>query len=333
MFVSPGGGSGDLIGKDYAIDVSGSGSLVYDITDATGTHAFEISRVNYDNCSSLGTISGYRQGLEVSTGRFGGKPELELAGTWTGGYFIDVSIVRSLTDGAYTLFKAGASFTMASRFRSNHNVDLPASASFTDFAPSNFISSSTVQLQGCIVTRAGVFDATDSNLTPNIDASDLVSAWTGNIGLNNTFVGGENNVTSEAATVISSSATFVDLAGTFTASDLQHFDSPSNGQLRHLGSSPRDYTISGQLVIDCTANDEVDLKVVIFRAATTSFEDGKTQRRVINNLQGGRDVAYFGLSSALILDTNDYVKLQVANVSATNNITAELDSFFRLSAR
>ena len=333
MFVSPVGGSGNVLGKDYGIDVSGSSSQVYDLTDATGFNAFEFARINYNNCTSLGTINGYRQGLESGTGRFGGSPELTLAGTWLGGFFIDTSIVRSLDNSAYSLFKAGAGFSMASRFRSNQNIDLPALASFFDFAGSNFINPSTVQLEGCIITRNGVFDATDANITPNLAASNLVSAWVGNNGISNTFVGGEAVITTEIATVITTSAVFVDLAGTNTTGDLQHFDSPANGQLRHLGSSPREFSLGGQLVIDSTANDDVSLKVVIFRSATTSFEDAKTQTRVINNLVGGRDVAYFTLSDNITLDTNDYVKLQVANIAATNNITAELDSFFMVGGR
>ena len=338
LFTSPVGNSGDVLGKDYAVEINGTGAQVYNITDSDGTHAFEFSRVNYNNCTSLGTISGYRQGLESGTGRFGGQPELTLAGTWAGGYFIDTSIVRGLTNGSYTLFKAGAGFTMASRFRSNQNIDLPASASFLDFAPSNFTNSSTLQLEGCIITRAGVKDASDTNLTPNVASSDLISKWRGNTGLPNTFEGGELSITGETATTITTSLTsdptaFVDLAGTYTPSDLQHFDEPSNGQLRHLGDSPREYRVQGQLVIDCTANNEVDLRIKIFRDATTTFEDGKTIRRVINNLVGGRDVAYYVLDDNIVLDINDYVKLQVGNVNATNNITAELDSFFTVEAR
>jgi hypothetical protein len=123
------------------------------------------------------------------------------------------------------------------------------------------------------------------------------------------------------------------LAGTWTPSDLQHFDEPANGQLRHLGESPIEYKVTGQLVIDSNQNNEVDLKVVIWRDASSTFEDGKTQRRVINNLQGGRDVAYFALSDNITLNQNDYVKIQCANVNDTNNITAELDSFIQVEAR
>jgi hypothetical protein len=103
--------------------------------------------------------------------------------------------------------------------------------------------------------------------------------------------------------------------------------------MRHLGSSPREYTLSGQIVLDSGGNNVVDLKVVIFRDATASFEDAKTQTRVINNLQGGRDVGYFDITDNITLNTNDYVKLQVANMSGTTNITAELDSFFIVGAR
>lgn len=333
LFVSAVGGSGNILGMDYAIEITGAGSQVYNLVDATGFSAFEFSRINYNNCSSLGVIDGYRQGLEVGTGRFGGTPELTLTGTWLGGYFIDTSIVRSLTNSAFTLFKAGVGFTMASRFRSNQNIDLPALASFLDFAPANFNNPSTLQLEGCIISRNGVVDASDSNITPNIAASDLVSDWSMNNGIGNTFVGGELDVTAEATTTITVDGAFVDLAGTFTAGDLQHFDEPANGQLRHLGSSPIEYTTSGQLVLESTSNDTVTVKVVVFRSATTSFEDGKSTTRVINNLQGARNVAYYNLSDNIVLNKNDYVKLQVANIGATNDITAELGSFFNVRAR
>jgi len=332
LFNSPVGGSGNILFKDFLIDIQGAGSQVYDITGNTGFEAIEIDRVNFNNCTSLGTVDTYRQGLETGTGRFGGTPELTLAGTWVGGYFIDTSIVRSLSNAAFSLYKAGTAFVMNSRFRSNQNIDLPALASFLDFAPANFANPSTLQLEQCLVTRGGVSDASDSNLTPNISASDLQSSWMGNNGLSNTFVGGELNVTSETLTSLTLNV-FTDLLGTYTASDLQHFDEPANGQLRHLGSSPVEYKVTGQIVIDGGSNDVIALKIVIFRDATTSFEDGKTITRVINNLQGVRDVAYFDISDNITLNQNDYVKIQIANTSDSTNATAELDSFFNVEAR
>ena len=334
LFTSAVGGSGDVLGQDYAIEVTGLSSQVYNLVDATGFNAFEFSRINYNGCSSLGSISGYRQGLEVGTGRFGGKPELELIGTWVGGYFIDTSIVRSLADGAYSLFKAGAGFVMSSRFRTNMNVDLPASASLFDFVEANFVNSSTLIVDGAIVTRDGVFDAEDSNITPNITASNLVCAWSANNGIPNTFEGGSIGVTTELATTITVAGTFVDLAATlWTTSDLQHFENPAGSQLRHLGNTPREYKVVAAFELDSGANDEVTLRVVKWDDSASSFVTVLDQTRQVNNLVGGRDVAFFNININTELDQNDFIKLQVANVGATNNITAEADSYYIIEER
>lgn len=334
LFTSPVGGSGNILGEKCAIEITGTSSKVYNITDATGFNAFELDRINYNNCTSLGTITNYRQGLETGTGRFGGTPELTLVGPWVGGYFIDVSIVRNLTNGAYSLFKAGAGFTMASRFRSNQNIDLPALTSFIDFAPANFTNPSTLQLEQCIITRAGVSDASDTNLTPNISSSDLVSSWTGNTGLPNTFEGGSIGVTTETSTTISVAGTFVDLDATlWTTSDLQHFDNPSGNQLRHQGNSPREYKIIASFTLDSTANNELTLRVTRWDDSTSSFSTVLDQTRQVNNFVGGRDVAFFDININTTLDKNDFIKLEVANVGATNNITAEVDSYYVIEER
>jgi hypothetical protein len=333
MFVSPVGGSGNVLGKDYAIEVTGTGSQVYDLVSQSGFDAFEFQRVNYNNCTSLGSIDNYRQGLESGTGRFGGTPELTLVGTWVGGYFIETSIVRSLTDGAYSLFKAGAGFSMNSRFRTNQNIDLPASASFFDFAASNFPNPSTLQVTGAIVSRSGAFDTTDSNITPNITEGELACAWHGNVGIPNTFEGGKALITVETATIVSATSTYYDLAGTWTASDLQHYDSPANGQLRHLGNTPREYKAIINVTIDGPANDEVSLRVVKWDDSASTDVVVINQNRQINNLVGGRDIAIFNVATNVALDANDYIRLQVSNETTTGNLTAELDSFFIVEER
>lgn len=334
MFTSPVGGSGNVIGKDYAIEVTGAGSKVYDLTSATGFDAFEFSRINYNNCESLGEITNYRQGFESGTGRFGGKPELTLSGTWVGGYFLDASIVRSLADGAYSLFKAGTGFSMASRFRSNMNIDLPASASYFDFAPSQFANPSTVQIESGIITRNGVFNASDANYTPNMNASDLSAAWSGNNGMPNTFEGGAVGVTTSAATAIGSIGGFVEVnAASWTASDLQHFDNPLNGRLRNLGNAPREYRVVASFALSSTANNEVTLRVSKWDDSAGSSVVVLNQTRQVNNFVGGRDVAFFDININTTLDQNDFIYLEVANNTAVNDITAEVDSYMVVEER
>lgn len=334
MFTSPVGGSGNILGENYAIEVTGTNSKIYDITGNTGSEAFEFLRINFNNCTSLGKITNYRQGLEEGTGRFGGTPTLELDGTWAGGYRITTSIVRSL-DAAMNapLFKAGPTFSMESRFLTDINADLGATASLFDFSSSDFPNPSTIQIRSATITRDGVQDATDATLVPNVLASDLACSWRDNVGLDNTYVGGKVEVTAEAVTTINTQGVYEDIVGTFTTSLLEHFDSPAAGQLRHLGNNPRDYNVVCDLVVDASPNDELVLKLVKWDDSAAGFVDVGTQRRVVNSLVGGRDVAFFTALFPATLDNNDYLKLQVANNSGTANITVENGSFMLVSER
>ena len=334
LFTSPVGGSGNVLGADYLIDVNGVNSRVYNLSSLTGFEAFEFIRINYNNCTSLGTIDSYRQGFETGTGRFGGKPELTLSGTWVGGYFIESSIVRSLADGAYSLFKAGTALTLGSRFRTNMNVDLPASASFFDFSPANFPNPSTLQVDSAIVTRLGAQDATDLNYTPNISASDLACSWSNNVGMPNTFEGGSIGIGASAVTNINTIDVFEDVAATsWITADLQHFDNPVGGQLRHLGINPREYKTIASLTIEGANNDVLTLRVVKWDDSASSFVTVLDQVRPVNNLVGARDVAFFNINVNTRLDQNDYIKLQVANNSGTANVTAETDGYLVVEQR
>jgi hypothetical protein len=334
LFTSPVGGSGNLIGTDYALEVTGTSSQVYNIVSATGFEAFEFSRINYNNCTSLGTIDNYRQGFETGSGRFGGTPNLTLSGVWLGGFFIDACIVRSLDAGmAGALFQAGTGFQMNSRFRSNMNTDLPALAAYADFTPAQFPNPSTVQMTGAIITRDGVQDASDSNIFPNMTQADLSSAWSGNVGIPNTHVGGKIVNTLESATTIVTQSVPVDIAGASLPSQLEHFDSPSAFQLRHLGNNPLDYTLFFDAVIDGPSNAEVELYFQKWDDSASAFVEVGSQRRQVNAFVGSRDVAFFNGQFTLELAKNDYVKWQVANNTNTSALTVELDSFFVVTER
>tara|TARA_R110000822_G_scaffold300807_1_gene424335 strand:+ start:1943 stop:3283 length:1341 start_codon:yes stop_codon:yes gene_type:complete len=337
MFVSAGtgggNGSGNLLGENFYISVTGTGSKVYNLYDDTGFNAIEFVRINYNDCTSLGSMHNYRQGLENGSGRFGGSPSLTLEGLWRGGFRITTSIVRSLSASmTEPLFKEGASFQMNSRFLTDINCDLPALAAFTDFTPANFPNPSTIQFKGVILTRGGVADSTDSNLTPFLSASDLQSDWDNNIGLSNTFIGGVSTVTTEVLTTITTIDVPVTLAGVFTASDLVHFSSPANGQLQHNGSDPKEYIGFFSFVIAGNSGDVIELQA-IKQLANLSFVQVGSQTRVINNLQGVRDVAYFNGQKTFSLGLDELVFWRVVNRTGTSDVTAELDSSWAVYER
>jgi hypothetical protein len=330
MFVSAsvggdGNGSGNLLGMDYFISVTGAGSKVYELYDDTGFNAFEFQRINYIGCNSLGDIYNYRQGLESGTGRFGGSPSLTLHGLWVGGYRITTSIVRSMSDTTTEpLFKEGIAFQMNSRFLTDINCDLGSLQPFTDFTPAAFPNESTIQFKGVIMTRDGVANSNDTNITPNLVASGVCCDWDNNIGMNNTFVGGTLTVTAEATTDIVVQGIGVDMAGTWTASDLQHFDSPASNELRHIGSDPKDFRVTFDFVIDGTQGDVIGIELVKDDGVSPSLE--YTQTRVINNLQGARDVAYFNGTFNVRMNKNDILVWQVTNINGTGDVIVESDS-------
>jgi hypothetical protein len=202
-----------------------------------------------------------------------------------------------------------------------------------DFSDANFPNPSTLQIANALITRNGVADASDTTLYPNIDAANLSAAWHDNIGMPNTHVGGDLAISTEVLTSISSASTFVTLAGTWTATDLQHFDSPSNGQLRHLGENPRDYKVIGDLVIEGGPNDELEVRIRKFDSSASTTSTIGSQVRQVNNLQGGRDVAIFSFTKQFMLGQNDYIFLEIANNTDTADVTAELDSFILVEAR
>ena len=184
-----------------------------------------------------------------------------------------------------------------------------------------------------LVSRSGVFDSTDSNITPNIDQSDLASAWTGNVGMQNTFEGGRLTVTSENLTNIGAGSTWYTLNAIWTASSLEHFDSPSSGQLRHLGNSPREYKCIINFVIESQANNDLGIRLRKYDDSAASFIDFTERRRQVNSLVGGRDICRAPASFNVSLDQNDYVFFQVRNNSGNQNVTLELNSDWILEER
>lgn len=326
-------GGGSINGKGFSIEASGASSKVYDLTAATGSEAVELLDVNYDNCTSLGEIEGYRQILETNSGRFGGSPSLTLSGSMDG-VKVDVSIVRNMSDATTEpLFKAGASLSFSGRFSTNINCDLGSLQPLTDFAPSNFANASSLVFNNCLITRDGVIDADDTNINTGILNSDLESNWSDNVGIKNTFEGGKSKITTEAATVIAASDTFYDIAGTFSASDLQHFDVPANGQLRSLGVTPRSYGVTATVSIEGTGGDVATIKAVKWDNSASVFLDIDSETSEINNSIGALDKTSFVLISNIDLDVNDYVKLQIKNETAARNITANIGSKFLVEGR
>lgn len=327
-------GSGQLDIIDMALSASGVGSKVFDLSDPTGLNSIELTRINFDDCSSLGEINKYRQGLETGCGRFGGSPELTLSGNWIGGYRATTSLARALSAGfTGSLYKAGVGFVMNSRFLSDMNIDLPAGASFIDFAPANFANPETLQLLDCIVSRNGAFDSQDANITPNINPSNTACIWRNNKGMSNTFIGGRVVVSAEAETTIVTDGVYVAVAGAWAASDLQHFSNPSNERLTNLGEGVIEFSVDIQIAVRGVGSEVCSVRIMKhnFIAATNEVVD--EQSRLVHNLSGPTNIALIDSTENLTLLNGDYLFLEVANIGSTGNFTIEDDSSMIITER
>jgi len=233
------------------------------------------------------------------------------------------------------LFKAGTGFVMQSRFFTDINADLGLLQPLLDFQSSNFPNPSTLQLKDCLITRNGSSVTVDANITPNISHSDIASDWSENQGMRNTFVGGAVKVTSEEQTNINAGSTWYDLEGIFEASALQHFTGNTDGELTHIGNSPRDFNLTASLIIESTENNQLSVRFQKWDSGTNQFFnlDYTEQRRQVNNLVGSRDVAIFYININVTLDKDDFIKMQVKNNNGNNNVTLESSSFYILSGR
>lgn len=331
MFTSPIGGSGDILIKDMSFTVSGTSSRLFNLVSDTGNEAIEISRVNFNNCTDLGIVDNYRQIFESGTGRFGGTPEIELRNA-VSGYRISSSIALGMSNLPSALFKNGAGLTFSGRFICEINCDLPASGALITFSDSNITNNESLQLQNCRVTRSGVLDTTDNTIYPNIDQDSVKSLWSNNVGIPNTYKYIKGNITTEVTTTVSVVNTYYPLEGTFTVVQESHFDMPTNGVFRLLSGNGV-YQFSGDIVLAGTADNEIDIRI------TKSTDGGSTFptvinhiKRTINNLSGGRDVAFFPLNFIASLVEGDRVRIEVENkTTPVTNVTTEIDSFLIIS--
>lgn len=329
LFTSPVGGSGNMLIRQLTFTVSGTNSQVYDITDSNGFHAIEVDRINYTSCSSLGKIDGYRQGLETNTGRFAGKPSLTLDGNWIGGWRITTSLVRALTEGTYSLFTAGPTFMMNSRFLTDVNCDLPVNVSFSDFGESNFSEYSLLQVSGANFTRRGVSDPADTNIFPNIVPSSSVAVFRQNVGLANTFAGILVRCNTPIETTFDSSNQFKPLRGSYNEYYNTHFGlGVGSNQVTNLVGYFTEFTLSVHFTI--TGDTDKDYSI---RILTNLQPNVYTETRAIDNLRGSVDVGYYSFTIPITLVKNETMSIEVANLVNSDPCTLRPGTSFFIRSR
>jgi hypothetical protein len=184
IFRSVTGGMGNLILKDVSVN-SGVGS-VFALTDSDGSHALEFNDVNFENCASLGSFTGFRQFTATTCGFYSCSDGFTLEGTWSGFKITNSNVIGFGASG--TFIKKGTSTSFANRLYLDLNMSIATGSKICDFQDSNFASNKLLQVVNCLVKVNGVIDPTTTSATfPNISPFSAKSYFTNNIGVKNSF--------------------------------------------------------------------------------------------------------------------------------------------------
>ncbi len=319
--------SGNLfLSGGLEITLTGENSSVFNLFNNESFGVVEIIEVNYNSCSRIGTLSSYRQVLSQNVAVFGCEDGYTFEGNWSGGVRMDTILVRNFGDNG-TFFKAGEDLVFNSRFFTDLNIDLGDNSVLSNFHANNFALDSLFQIQGATITRNGIFETNADTLLTNTTRGDLTSNFQDNTGLRSTVKGGRLKIVQEQQTSFTANNQYKTIQGTYQSGALQHFDNPTNGRLRYLGSAPIEVKVVGQLVIESFQNDQIGVRVRKYDASCPCDYNIGKQEKQVNSFVGGRDVAFFDLLFNTVLDENDYIFLQVANVNGQNQVVLEDDSF------
>ena len=331
-FQSAEGGCGSVVFEKVTLGNPVPGSKLVDLTGATGAEFFTTRTVLIFNSQDYGEITDFSGLLSINCARIAGKPSLTLSGTWNT-LNIDSLFANSLDgDFAGALLQQGTNLSFSSRAIIVPSCDLPANAALCDFSGSVFTEEASFLIRNGRVTRNGAI-AENGAVIPNTSESSLTSLWRNNVGVASTYPGGQLEITTAATTVISTASTKFDLAGTWTASELQHFSQSANNRLEHDGEAIRNFTLNFNATVSGSSGDSITIHFEKWDDSGSTFVTIGSQTREILNLQGSNDLAFFSKSVFVDLTINDYIKIQVSNNSGARNVTAQVGGILLITER
>lgn len=123
------------------------------------------------------------------------------------------------------------------------------------------------------------------------------------------------------ATVISTSSVYVKVAGTMVSGDSSADMSGAGNKLTYTGAAIRHFHIVTNMSVT-TAGNNVVVNIKLGKNGTVI---GTPVRRKVGT---GSDVGAMSVHADVMLDTNDYIEVFVANDTDTSNITVEDLYFF-----
>lgn len=329
LFIDDGVFSGSLYLRQLTVDVSGTGSQVFDLDNDGNFGAIELTNFNFENCLSLGVVDSYRQGLWNNFAVIGCTTGLTLSGTWSGGFAILTSIIVSAGT-AFTgvLLQEGTSLSIEGSVRSDINaLQLDSTGAICDFQPSNIANDAGFLMNGVRVN-------TDANAFPNMPPSSVKCRFTNCTGTLNTYVGGVSQITTGATTIITTTDVLTKMEGTASFSDLQWMVGDGGSDLKSISNQSFEISTTGALQFTGGNNDGMGLQVRKFDAALTSFVNVGPEYRTTLNGTGASDrpasITFFANAT---MNIDDRIEIWIKNLNDTTNIITLASGQIQVSER
>ena len=323
LFVDAASDAGSLTIAEMDIKVDGASSKVFDLDKSGAGGIVRIVNCSFTDCTEIGEFDAYFAALCSDMVWFNADQGMTFSGTWGGGINTNGFVPLNLGSTG-TAFKEGTALVLGSRFISNANMDLQAGAIGFNFTESNFTHDGDFELLSGSYSGAGT-------VVTGITRGNTKCKWRDNNGLGNTYVGSRWALTTEIATSIGSSNTYVKMAGTTTYADEQWFSNTTDNAFVFDSTNPIEAIIAGTMSVSAGNNNQLQIKVRQWDDSASAYIDIHEHGPITMSGAGaGENISILGYAD---LDTNDRIEVWVQNLTAATNITMLEGTLISISER
>lgn len=309
--------SWDLLVSDCAISCTWTNSEVFNLENNENSWAIEFNIVNFESCTSLWSISNYRQMLMNWCGFIFCNNWLELIWLRTGARITTSIIIWGFANA--TVFKAGLWLVFSWTVYSDINAtSLPSTSVLFDFSDSNFTIDRWFQLQWVRVNNS-------ADYVPNIIGSNVKTYFKNNTNIKNTFVWSRYTITASSVTTITAVNTPTKVAWTTTYIDEQHFLSTwINNRLKYISTQNTEFKCLANISISWWNNNQVEVWFRRYNSSDVLQEESPKFRYTLNGWLSWTRAEWATTLWFFRWEEWDYYELWIQNITDNGNITVEL---------
>lgn len=333
MFIDGGGGvnySGNVFLSRMTITTSGTSSKPFDLDNNGNGGAVELVDFSFLNCSDLGELTAYRQGLTLNFATIRCTGGFTLSGTWAGGFAPLTSIIVSAgVNFTGTFLKEGTNLVINGSIRSDMNaLQIHSTGEFCDFQPSNITNDAEFLMNGVRVNP-------DSTAFPNMPPTTVKALFTNCVGTPNTYVGGSMTITVSDVTSGITQNVLTPLVGTGVwNSDLTWFQAYGDNSLEYISHQPSVCEVTGTLSFSGTNNKEMALQIRHYiKSSDTTVNIGDEFQATLNGGASGTRAENLPFGGNITFNYQDRLEIYEKNKDGTQNITTSIGGIILVKPR